>query len=65
MIAKLKFKGELEIEYECLDDLNNKIEVLTDKEIVDVLQIDVEDITPPSIDDDYKERRREFERGQF
>lgn len=63
MIAKLKFKGELEIEYECLDDLNNKIEALTDKEIVDVLQIDVEDITPPSIDDDYEERRIEFERG--
>lgn len=63
MIAKLKFKGELEIEYECLDDLNNKIEALTDKEIVDVLQIDVEDITPPSIDDDYEERRIEFERS--
>ena len=63
MIAKLKFKGELEIEYECLDDLNNKIEALTDKEIVDVLQIDIEDITPPSIDDDYEERRIEFERS--
>lgn len=63
MIAKLKFKGELEIEYECLDDLNNKVEALTDKEIVDVLQIDVEDITPPSIDDDYEERRIEFERS--
>lgn len=63
MIAKLKFKGELEIEYECLDDLNKKIEALTDKEIVDVLQIDVEDITPPSIDDDYEERRIEFERS--
>lgn len=63
MIAKLKFKGELEIEYECLDDLNNKVEALTDKEIVDVLQIDVEDITPPSIDDDYEERRKEFERS--
>lgn len=63
MIAKLKFKGELEIEYECLDDLNNKVEALTDKEIVDTLQIDVEDITPPSIDDDYEERRKEFERS--
>lgn len=65
MIAKLKFKGELEIDYECLDDLNNKVETLTDKEIVDALQIDVEDITPPSIDDDYEERRKEFERGQI
>ena len=65
MIARLVFKGMIDIEYDNEDDLDNKVAELTPEDFYDVLAINTLRIEEPEEEDDREERRREFERSQL